>query len=168
MKRFFFILAVIMLNVFVAANVLAEERATAKEVYEMVLNAASVLEGLGEEGLSAFNDPKGEFVWKDTYVQVYNCEARQCVGHPNPKNLTFPPDVWWNFQDKKGNYLTQNLCEASKDPYGGWVEYWWPKIGETEPSRKITFIIQVPNTPYQVSAGIYDDNLTIEELSKIK
>ena len=167
MKRIY-ILAVIMLNVFVAANVLAEERATAKEVYAKVLDAASVLEGLGEKGLAAFNVPEGEFTWKDTYVQVYNCEARQVVGHPNPKNLTFPPDVWWNTKDKKGNYLCQDLCEASKSPYGGWVEYWWPKRGETEPSRKITFIIQVPDTPYQVSAGIYDDKLTIEELNKIK
>ncbi len=143
-------------------------KATPKEVYDMVLKAATVLQSLGADGLAAFNDPKGEFVWKDTYVQVYNCQARQCVGHPNPVNLTYPPDVWWGFKDKKGNYLTQNLCEASKNPNGAWVEYWWPKIGETEPSRKITFIIQVPNTPYQVSAGIYDDKLTIEELNKIK
>ncbi len=145
-----------------------EGKATPQEVYDMVLKGGAVLESLGEKGLAAFNDPKGEFTWKDSYVQVYNCEARQCVGHPNPKNLTYTPEVWWNFQDKKGTYLTQNLCEAAKNPNGAWVEYWWPKPGETEPSRKITFIIQVPNTPYQVSAGIYDDKLTIEELGKIK
>lgn len=167
MKRFV-VAAVLMLNVFAVANVHAEEKATPQEVYDMVLKAAGVLESLGEEGLAAFNDPKGEFTWKDTYVQVYNCEARQVVGHPNPKLLSMPPEQWWSVQDKKGNYLTRNLCEASKNPYGGWVEYWWPKMGETEASRKITFIIQVPKTPYQVSAGIYDDKLTIEELNKIK
>jgi cytochrome c len=164
----FVIFMVLMLNVLVAANVFADEKATAKEVYDMVVKAANMLEVLGEEGLAAFNNPKGEFVWKDTYVQAYNCEARQCVGHPNPKNLTFTPDEWWNFKDKKGKYFTQDLCQASKSPYGGWVEYWWPKMGETEPSRKVTFIIQVPKRPYQVSAGIYDDKITIEELNKIK
>jgi cytochrome c len=166
MIKKFVILIVLML--LAAANVQAGEKATPKEVYDKVVKAANVLSALGEKGLTAFNNPKGEFVWKDTYVQVYNCEARQCVGHPNPKNLTYTPDEWWNFKDKKGNYLTRNLCEASKNPYGGWVEYWWPKIGETKPSRKITFIIQVPNTPYQVSAGIYDDKITVEELNKIK
>jgi cytochrome c len=167
MKKFV-ILLVIMLNVLAVANVRAGEKATAKEVYDMVVKAANVLESLGEEGLVAFNDPKGEFTWKDTYVQVYNCEAHRVVGHPNTKLLEIPPDEWWKTQDKKGNYLTQALCEASKNPYGGWVEYWWPKKGETEPSRKVTFIIQVPKRPYQVSAGIYDDKITIEELSKIK
>lgn len=167
MKKFF-IVTVLMLNVLVAANVFAGEKATAKEVYDMVVKAANVLESLGEGGLVAFNDPKGEFTWKDTYVQVYNCEAHQVVGHPNTKLLTTPPDEWWKTQDKKGKYLTQALCEASKNPYGGWVEYWWPKMGETEPSRKVTFIIQVPKRPYQVSAGIYDDKITIEELNKIK
>lgn len=152
---------------FWVTNGYAGDRATAQEVFEMVLKGASVLENLGEEGLVAFNDPKGEFAWKDTYVQVYNCEAHKTVGHPNAGYLAFPPDKWWNVQDKKGTYFTRLLCEAAKDPYGGWVEYWWPKVGETEPSRKITFIIQVPGTPYQVSAGIYDDTLSIEELNKL-
>lgn len=145
----------------------AGESATPQEIYDMVLKGATVLESLGEEGLQAFNDPKGEFVWKDTYVQVYNCEARQVVGHPNAKLLAMTPEDWWNVQDKKGTYLTRLLCEASKDPNGRWVEYWWPKPGETEASRKITFIIQVPGHPYQVSAGIYDDTLSIEELKKM-
>ena len=149
-----------------AATAHAGESATPKEVYEMVLKGAAVLESLGAEGLKAFNNPKGEFAWKDTYVQVYNCEARQVVGHPNPKLLAFPPEEWWNTQDKKGTYLTRMLCEASKNPNGGWVEYWWPKVGETEPSRKITFIIQVPGRPYQVSAGIYDDTISLNDLKK--
>lgn len=146
----------------------AGERATPQEVFEMVLKGAAVLENLGKDGLVAFNDPKGEFAWKDTYVQVYNCEARRTVGHPNAGYLAFPSEDWWKVQDKKGTYLTRLLCEASKDPYGGWVEYWWPKVGETEPSRKITFIIQVPGQPYQVSAGIYDDSLSLEALNKMR
>ena len=148
-------------------NLYAGESATPQEVFEMVLKGATVMENLGEEGLQAFNDPKGEFAWKDTYVQVYNCEARQTVGHPNATYLKFTPEQWWNTQDKKGTYLTRLLCEASKDPNGGGVEYWWPKPGETEPSRKITFIIQVPGQPYQVSAGIYDDKISLEELKKM-
>ncbi len=164
MKKLFVLTGLIFLLV---TNGHAGENATPQEVFEMVLKGATVMENLGEEGLEAFNDPKGEFVWKNTYVQVYNCDARQTVGHPNASYLKFTPEAWWKVQDKKGIYLTRLLCEASKDPYGGWVEYWWPKSGETEPSRKITFIIQVPGQPYQVSAGIYDDTVSIEELKKM-
>lgn len=150
-----------------ATNVHAGETATAKEIYEMVLKGATVMESLGEEGLQAFNDPKGEFAWKDTYVQVYNCEAKKIVGHINPALLAWTPEKFTSIQDKKGNYITRLICEASKDPNGGWVEYWWPKPGETEPSRKITFVVQVPGHPYQVSAGIYDDTITLEDLKKL-
>ena len=150
-----------------ATNVQAGETATPHEIYEMVLKGVEVMQGLGEEGLQAFNDPKGEFAWKDTYVQVYNCQAKQIVGHINPKLLTWTSEKFTNIQDKKGNYITRLICEASENPKGGWVEYWWPKAGETEPSRKITFVVQVPGFPYQVSAGIYDDQVSIEELNKI-
>ena len=162
------IFALISLVFLLSTNGHAGGNATPQEVFEMVLNGAAVLESLGEEGLQAFNDPNGEFVWKDTYVQVYNCEAQKTVGHPIASYLEFPSEEWWNVQDKKGTYLTRLLCEASKDPYGGWVEYWWPKVGETEPSRKITFIIQVPGHPYQVSAGIYDATLSLEELNQMR
>ena len=70
-------------------------------------------------------------------------------------------------EDKKGNHITKIICEAAKNPNGAWVEYWWPKPGETEASRKITFAIQVPGFPYQVSSGIYDEAMSLEQLGKI-
>lgn len=157
---------VIIVTVFFSANCFGGESATPTEIYENVIKGATVLEQLGEEGLVAFNDPKGEFAWKDTYVQVYDCDAQKIVGHVNPSLLTWPPEKFSGIQDKKGNYITKLICEGAKDQNGKWVEYWWPKAGETEPSRKITFVIQVPGKPYQVSAGIYDDTITLEELNK--
>jgi cytochrome c len=63
--------------------------------------------------------------------------------------------------------LTSNLeiSAASKTPTGGWVEYYWEKLGETTPSRKISFAIQVPGTDYTLVAGIYDDTTTVDELN---
>ncbi|TKB08565.1 cache domain-containing protein [Desulforhopalus sp. IMCC35007] len=147
-------------------NVKAES-ATPSEIYEQVLKGVEVLQSLGEEGLPAFNDPKGEFAWKDTYVQVYNCEAQQIVGHVNPSLLEWTPEKFAAVEDKKGNHITKIICEAAKNPNGAWVEYWWPKPGETEASRKITFAIQVPGFPYQVSSGIYDEAMSLEQLGKI-
>lgn len=143
------------------------ESATPQEIFDNVLKGMEVLEALGEEGLEAFKDPKGEFVWKDTYVQVYNCGARQIVGHINPKLLAWTPEKFDSIRDKKDNPITKLICDASKNPNGGWVEYLWPKPGETKASRKITFVVQVPGHPYQVSAGIYDDNVSLKDLKKI-
>lgn len=148
-------------------NVYAADTATPEEIYENVLKGVEVLQALGADGLPAFNDPKGEFSWKDTYVQVYQCDAHKIVGHVNPALLEWTPEKFDSIKDKKGNPITKMICDASKNPSGDWVEYWWPKAGETEASRKITFVIQVPDQPYQVSAGIYDDAMSLQELKSI-
>jgi hypothetical protein len=44
---------------------------------------------------------------------------------------------------------------------GYWVEDHRPEAGQKESARKLTYIEPVPNTPFSVGAGIYDDQLTI-------
>lgn len=36
-----------------------------------------------------------------------------------------------------------------------------------QPERKVTFMIQVPGTNYQVGAGIYDESKSVEDLEKL-
>ena len=57
------------------------------------------------------------------------------------------------------------MCEATKYPNGKWVEYEWPKPGETKPSRKLAFVIAVEGTPYALVAGIYTDSGSVNELN---
>lgn len=150
-------LAIIALFTVCAAGAWAAEKATPGEVYEKVLQAATVLQNLGDEALPAFNDPKGEFVWKDSYVYIIKCPATM-IAHPFALDKLKGMDLRkFHFQD--------DLCAAAADPKGKWVEYMWPKPGQKEPSRKITFIIQVPGTPYQAAAGIYNDDISLEELN---
>ncbi len=48
--------------------------------------------------------------------------------------------------------------------HGGWFEYPFPKPGEKGPSRKVTYMLAVPGTPYVVGAGVYDETVTLEQL----
>ena len=41
------------------------------------------------------------------------------------------------------------------------------KADETQGSRKISYHLGAEGTPYVVAAGIYDDKLTIAQLSKL-
>jgi signal transduction histidine kinase len=73
-------------------------------------------------------------------------------------------------RDDKDHPLFQDLCKAGANPNGGWVEYWWPKPGEAKASRKISYAHSAPvsfKSDIQVGAGIYDDKLTPEDLSKM-
>ena len=145
----------------------AQDKATPEEVLNLILNAVPVMEKLGPEGLEAFKDPKGEFVYKDTYVLVIDCENMVLLAHPNPKfnGISLKDHLDKNPDPAKRKYHDVEVCEVAKRPYGGWVEYYWEKLGETEPSRKISFAIQVPGSNYTLVAGIYDDNASVEELN---
>ena len=145
--------------------VFSQDKATPEEVYEKVNEAAKVLEVLGDEALSEFNKPDGDFVWKDTYVWVLHCPKWTNAAHPFIPSLV-GQDLE-NIQDKDNNYFFQDFCKAAKEPYGGWTAYWWTKPGHPDDQvfRKIAFTIQVPGTEYQVAAGIYNDSITLEELN---
>ncbi len=158
MKRFVLVMIFCFFTLF-SSTVYAEgENATSNDVYDLVIKANSVLGNLGEEGLAAFNDPKGEFVYKDTYVLVLEC-PKYVVAHP------FALDKLKG-KDLSGKFPHQNtLCEGARNPHGSWIEYQWPKPGETEPSRKVGFVISVEGTPYAVVSSIYSDDLSIDELN---
>lgn len=143
----------------------AEEKASPEEVVKKVREAAEFLSKAGEAGIREFSDREGRWVWKDTYVWVLKCDEMTDAAHPiNPKlvgkNLA-------GIKDIKGVYLFAQLCEQSKKPKGGWIEYWWPKVNEKQPSRKISFVLAVPGTPYQVAAGIYDEETPVEMLNAL-
>jgi hypothetical protein len=134
-------------------------KASSKDVYEIVIKAYEVVKALGDKSFPAFNDSNGEFVYKDTYVYIMRCPS-EMVAHPFAMKALKGVDL------DKANPFTASICSAARQPSGGWVEYHWPKPGEKEPSRKISYTINVEGTPYTVVAGIYNDTETVENLNK--
>ncbi len=135
------------------------DRATPQDVYDLVLKAYEVVKALGDEALPAFNDPKGEFVYKDVYAFVQRC-PNAMAAHP------FAMDKLKGLDLDKAFPFNRPLCEAGEKPGGEWTEYMWPKPGETEPSRKVSYSLRVEGTPYTVMAGLYSDTAQIDELNK--
>ena len=133
------------------------DKATVQDVYNLVLKAHEVLSTLGEDALEAFNDPKGEFVYKNTYVYVLKCPDRMAA-HPYIMNDARGKDI------SKEPHAIQ-ACDSGQKPSGEWFEYRYPKPGETEPSRKVCFAINVGGTPFTVLAGIFDDEYSLTELN---
>lgn len=141
------------------------QKTTPLEVIDKVRRAAAYLSQTGEAGLATIQDRKGPWVWKDTYIFVLNSHIGCTVAHPvAPKEVGVKISA---VKDSKGNYFFVKGIEVSKRTQGGWFEYWWPKPGETQSSRKITYMVKVPNTPYHVGAGVYDDRLSIAELEML-
>lgn len=143
----------------------AVESATPQEIIAKTREAAIVLAKERENALAEFNKPSGsKWAWKDTYVFAFDCTADKMIGHPKAALVGKPI---MDLKDKKGNLFFAKLCEVAKKPKGGWVEYWWPKPGSDDGYRKITYAVNIPGTPFQVGAGIYDNKISISDLEKI-
>lgn len=148
-----------------AQSVPAQDKATPEEVIEKVKAAAEFLSQSGEQGLAEFMDKNGRWVFKDTYVWVLHCEKGTNAAHTIKPKLVGMPLM--GIKDPKGRLFFAEFCDVAKQPKGGWVEYAWPKVDEKTPSRKITYVLGVPGTPYQVAAGIYDENVSLADLNKM-
>ncbi len=142
--------------------------ATPEEVVDRVKQAARQLAREGEAGLDAFRDKDSDYVWKDSYVFVVNCDEGTMAAHPiRPELEGQPLTAIPAFGDKSPEQLASEMCEAGRRPEGGWVEYAFPKPGEDQPSRKVSYDLAVEGTPYVVGAGVYDEDTTVEELERI-
>ena len=145
---------------------IGQDKATPQEVVAKVREAASTLSKTRD--LSQFKQKQGPWVWKDTYIFVDDCDKKVVVAHP-----IMPERVGQDLtsiKDTKGKALypdVEAFCNAAKKPSGTWIEYWYPKPGEKQGSRKISYYLSAPGTPYVVGAGVYDDEASIDELSKL-
>ena len=153
----------------------AEDSATPDDVIAKVREAADFLAKEGKSGLATFDEADSPFVWKDTYVFVFDCAVGIAdIAHPvaSSRNRKIATD-----KDAAGNVVGPELCKAAERPGGGWVEYmWWkpvkPEDGngvtyEKKVSRKVSYMLGVRGQPYQVGAGVYNDQLTVTELDAL-
>jgi len=156
--------AVVLLNAALCTVAVGQDKATAQDVVAKVREAASTLSKTGD--LAPFNQKQSPWVWKDTYIFVLDCDKKLEVAHPMKPELV--GTAISSIKDTKGNNVfPEGLCDAARKPSGVWIEYWWPKPGEKEGSRKLSYNLGANGTPYVVGAGIYDDKATIAELSKL-
>ena len=130
MARPLIIVLVLMLGV---TGAFANEAATPQEVIAKVKEAAAYLEKNGKSGLKAFDSADSPFVWKDTYVFVFNCAAdRGDVAHPasTAKEHQSQDGKIATGKDATGRVgVGPEACKAAVRPGGGWIEYmWWQPV----------------------------------------
>lgn len=142
----------------------ASQTATPMEVIMKVRQAAMLLSQQGKEALTILRDSNSAFTWKDSYVFVVNCGADLVMANP-----AFPEregSEILQHTDYQGKSYGLELCDAASHK-GTWIQYSWPKAGETTPLQKVGYLISVPGQPYQVGAGIYDSTYTLQELNEM-
>jgi len=113
----------------------------------------AVVEGQ-EAALAAIGDPEGPFIDGDLYLFAGFVSDVIMVAHPYSSLLN--QDLS-DYQDPQGNYLFANFVAVASSAGAGWSEYWWPKPGEEDPSRKLTYIMKVPGQDLYIGCGYYPE-----------
>jgi cytochrome c len=131
-----------------------QQSATKEECVVKCHEAAALvnLKGL-PTAIKEIGEPKGAFVWKDSYVFLMNLEGKM-LAHPMQPELTQLPHCLL-ITDPTDKALFVHFVNTARTAGQGWVEYMWPRPGKTTPSKKITYIYRVPGKDVFVGAGVY-------------
>ena len=152
MRKLLALLMTLILGLICAGLAVADDAADTKALVE---NGVVMAKEKGmEPTLKAIGDPNGPFVKGDLYLFAGSLDKVTATAHPFAADKLVGPDLT-NLKDSKGSQFFIKFKEIAEKPGSGWVEYWWPKPGEKEPSLKKTFIMRVPGQDAYIAAGYY-------------
>ena len=121
-----------------------------------VARAAAVVREQGPAACAILNQPS--WLKGDYYIFVNELDTNLTVCHPMRPDLIGKSQA--NLQDSNGKYITREMHAAASSPSGaGWVEYVWPRPGQTDAIPKSSFVMSVTGPDgkrYVVGSGGYE------------
>lgn len=123
-------------------------------VVDMVKDAVGSIEQDGEGAFQRFHDPAGPFIAKDAYIFVLDMNGVELVnpGFPNLEGRNV-----LGVKDTTGKEPLREMLKLVKTSGSGWVDYMWPKPGESVPTQKSAYVskAKLGDKPVLVGCGVY-------------
>ena len=128
----------------------------AKRVEALVIKAAALIDKNGKAAFAEFRKKGSEWFHDDTYLFVYDMAANVQL------NPAFPQREGTNVtgqKDANGKLLHHEIIQIAKTKGAGWVDYMFPKPGQSTPSQKWAYVKKVTMDGVQglVASGFYPD-----------
>ena len=131
-------------------NGAAQAKATRSECMEMVDKAIREINEKGlETALKNIDDPKGPYVWKNSYVFCITDEDGNVMAHPFLRQKGFPLK---NYRDADGKTPFVDILKIAATDGRGWKNYMHQQPGDA-PKLKKTYFVTVPDKHVIVGAG---------------
>jgi cytochrome c len=127
-----------------------------KAVENLVNDAAALVNKDGKAAFAEFRKNKSEWFHGDTYLFAYDMKANVLL------NPAFPEREGTNVtgqKDKRGKLFHQAIIDTAETKGSGWVDYWFPKPGQTEPAHKWTYVrrVTIDGVPGLIASGFFPD-----------
>jgi signal transduction histidine kinase len=127
----------------------------ARQIEALVNKAAALLESQGKAAAFAqFRKRNSEWWSGNTYLFVYDQDMNVLL------NPAFPGREGTNVHgqtDANGKPMHDDFMKVVRSRGAGWVDYAFPKPGESRPSLKWTYVkrVLIDGTPGLIGAGFY-------------
>jgi signal transduction histidine kinase len=147
-----------------ACTASAKTKPTLEMIIEKVVKACDLLEKEGKTAFPKFKGKDSEFIFAGTYIWINDLKG---IMRLHPINPALEGMGLVDAKDGKGKRLFFEFNKMAKEKGAGWVEYWWPKPGEKQPSRKISYVkmCKIDGQDMVVGCGVYD--LSDEQINKL-
>jgi hypothetical protein len=99
--------------------------------------AAELVDTKGKEAFSEFRQRGSEWFSGDTYIFAYAPDGTVVL---NPAFPAREGHAYHGEKDKKGKAFHDEIIKTAQTKGSGWVDYWLPKPGQTEPSQKWSYV----------------------------
>jgi cytochrome c len=129
--------------------------AEAKRIEALVNKAAATVDAKGKAALSEFREKGSEWFSGELYVFAYAPDGAVLL---NPAFPACEGRAYHGEKDKKGKAFHDEIMKIAQEKGAGWVDYWLPKPGQTEPSHKWSYVKAVKAEGVAlVGAGFFPD-----------
>lgn len=127
---------------------------TADQVKALVNKAAVLIDNTGKAAFAEFRVKGSEWFHGDTYLFVYDLQGNVLL------NPAFPAREGTNVtgqKDANGKLFHDAIIRVAKTDGSGWVDYMFPKPGQTQPSQKWAYVkaVKIEGIPALVASGFY-------------
>jgi cytochrome c len=118
------------------------------------VRAAAMIESKGKAAFPDFRKTGSEWWVGDTYLFAGDMKGTELL------NAAFPNHEGTDtngLKDANGKLFLVELMKTAQSNGSGWVDYMWPKPGQSQPSQKWSYVkaVKIDGAPGYVAAGFY-------------
>ena len=128
----------------------------AEQTKALVEKAADLLADKGETAFAEFRKADSEWRKGQSYVFVYGLDGTSLC-HPIDPKLEGKNEL--GLKDVKGKAFVKEMVALMEAKESAWIDYQWPKPGETKPSQKWSYLkrVKVGAETLFVGGGFYPE-----------
>ncbi len=99
---------------------------------------------------------RNDYVWAADYRSVL-------ISHPDPE---LNGADFSSKRDSHGNLIVPPMVEGARRAGDGYYSYWWRRLGEQQPTEKLSYYQHIPAFEMVIGTGVYLDDVEAAVLAK--